>query len=105
MLNKNDLFQKMRTKSQKTSAIIGLIVISLILFLSIWQGIVYFFDMPRFILPAPYDVVIAFKQHWQLIFENGLITASEIILGLLLGAMLGVFTARRRCDPAKAPIR
>ena len=67
------------------AAMVGLIVI--------WQLIVSFTDVPRFILPSPYLVGISFVENFHLIGEHTLVTLNEILLGLAIGITLGIITA------------
>lgn len=59
----------------------------------LWQGFVWLTDVPPFLLPAPSRVALALVNRWDSIAGHALITATEILLGLLLGALLGVATA------------
>ena len=67
------------------AAMVGLVVI--------WQLIVSFTDVPRFILPSPYLVGISFVENFDLIGEHTLVTLNEILLGLAIGITLGIITA------------
>ena len=66
-------------------ALIGLIIV--------WQLVVLITDVPRFILPPPALVYTAFVENWRLIAEHGLVTFTEVMLGLMIGIFLGVATA------------
>ena len=50
-------------------------------------------DVPRFILPPPALVYTAFVENWRLIAEHGLVTFTEVMLGLMIGILLGIATA------------
>ncbi len=63
------------------------------LILAIWQALVSFADIPSFILPGPGKVINTLWSSRELIFEHSLITAWEVILGLVLGTLLGGLTA------------
>ena len=56
------------------AAMLGLIVI--------WQLIVSFTGVPRFILPSPFLVGLSFVENFELIAELALVTLSDIMLGL-----------------------
>ncbi len=58
--------------------------------LALWQGIVFLFDLPPFILPGPWAVWQSLFQRWPVIGEHALITIAEIVIGLALGLILGV---------------
>ncbi|CAN0602810.1 unnamed protein product, partial [Ectocarpus sp. 12 AP-2014] len=61
--------------------------------LLIWQGIVVLTAAPNFILPSPWRVAQAAWDNRVLIGSNALVTATEVVLGLILGTLLGVITA------------
>jgi putative hydroxymethylpyrimidine transport system permease protein len=61
--------------------------------ISLWQAVVYFFEMPPFILPSPFLVFEKLASSGPLLFEHSLITMTEIILGLLLGLSMGLIFA------------
>ena len=49
--------------------------------------------MPHFVLPAPLDVLSAFVDHAGALAGHTLVTAGEIVAGLLLGTLLGASSA------------
>lgn len=61
--------------------------------LLLWQGVVWVTGVPSFILPSPLRVAQAAMSNRALIAENALITATEVILGLFIGTVLGALTA------------
>ena len=61
--------------------------------IGVWQAIVVATDVPRFILPSPAKVAETWWTNRSLIAEHTLVTATEIVLGLLVGAVLGIATA------------
>ena len=61
--------------------------------LLLWQGVVWFTAAPNFILPSPWRVAQAAWDNRVLIGSNALVTATEVVLGLILGTLLGVMTA------------
>jgi len=61
--------------------------------LTLWQAVVWIAQTPAFILPGPGRVAQALVRDAGLIWSNTLITFTEIMLGLVLGAALGVATA------------
>ncbi|PRY88723.1 ABC transporter permease [Donghicola tyrosinivorans] len=59
----------------------------------LWQALVSATGLPRFILPAP---TLVFDTLWKsraLIAQHALVTGTEVLLGLLIGAALGFGTA------------
>ncbi|MGC1505342.1 MAG: ABC transporter permease [Sulfitobacter sp.] len=61
--------------------------------LLLWQGLVWITGVPPYILPSPLRVAQAAIANRTLIAEHALITATEVILGLVIGTTLGAFTA------------
>lgn len=66
---------------------------SAILGVAIWQAIVWIGDLPKFILPGPGLVAETLWKSRAVISENALVTLSEVLLGLFLGAILGGLSA------------
>ena len=60
---------------------------------ALWQAIVSLTGAPHFILPGPVRVAHTFWASRDLIFENALVTYAQIVIGLLLGIALGIWTA------------
>lgn len=68
-------------------------LISTLLGLALWQTVVLATDLPRFILPGPLLVAKTIWTSRAILAENALITMTEVILGLVLGAILGGVSA------------
>ncbi|WP_235866655.1 ABC transporter permease [Primorskyibacter flagellatus] len=59
----------------------------------VWQAVVTFAELPRFILPGP---MLVFSTLWtsrMLIAEHAVVTITEVLIGLGLGATLGFASA------------
>lgn len=61
--------------------------------LALWQLVVSLTGLPRFILPGPLLVAETWWSHRWIIADHTLATATEVLLGLLIGALLGMGTA------------
>jgi putative hydroxymethylpyrimidine transport system permease protein len=61
--------------------------------IGLWQVLVWITGVPHFILPAPHRVARAAVENRALILEHALVTGTEVVLGLLIGAVLGALTA------------
>ena len=59
----------------------------------LWQISVIQGDLPHYILPGPARVLEAFWHARILLAENGAITALEMVLGLICGALGGILIA------------
>ncbi|NBS12621.1 MAG: ABC transporter permease [Gammaproteobacteria bacterium] len=69
----------------------GLVITGVLLFL--WAAIVWLFELPHYILPGPDRVARVLFERPELFLHHALITATEIIAGLALGAVLGMLVA------------
>lgn len=67
--------------------------LSLIVLVGGWQLLVWASDVPSFILPDPLRVARAFIDNIELLAHHSLVTATEVVIGLILGSLLGVLTA------------
>ncbi len=61
--------------------------------LCLWQGIVWFWQIPPFILPGPLRVAEALWANRALIADHAGVTATEVLAGLVLGGALGWISA------------
>ncbi len=68
------------------------ILYTIILLLISWYILCILTDVPKYILPAPTDVLKAFKYHYKLLFNNFLITLSEILIGYTFGTLIGIIS-------------
>ncbi len=69
------------------------ILLAVLAGLGLWQALVLITDAPHFILPSPWRVAQAVYKSRAIIAENAVVTATEVLLGLLIGTVLGVATA------------
>ena len=69
-----------------TVAALGAVII-------VWQTIVSLTGLPSYILPAPMRVLNTLWNSRALIGEHALVTLLEVVIGLAIGAGLGVITA------------
>lgn len=69
------------------------ILLAVLVGLGLWQALVLITDAPHFILPSPWRVTQAAFKSRAIIAENAVVTATEVLLGLLIGTVLGVATA------------
>lgn len=65
-----------------------LILISIV-FLLLWQGIVVFYHVPNYLLPAPQEVFTVLHTQTALLFAQTLPTLAETLLGFVLGILVG----------------
>lgn len=65
----------------------------LLIFFTIWQGLIYVSEMPKFILPSPIDIAKALYVKKTYLLNDAKITGIEIILGMICGSVLGIINA------------
>jgi putative hydroxymethylpyrimidine transport system permease protein len=58
-----------------------------------WQAIVWFTEVPPYILPGPLRVATTLLAQYQLIAHHAAVTVAEVLLGIALGTLLGGLTA------------
>jgi putative hydroxymethylpyrimidine transport system permease protein len=80
-------------RSEKISFHLLRVIISASVMIGLWQAIVVIFDMPAFILPAPFDVFERLIQRQDVLLKHTWVTAQEILLGLLLDLSMGLIFA------------
>ena len=61
--------------------------------LVIWQAVIWVTGVPRFILPSPVLVAQAIWESRVLLASHAVVTMTEVLIGLALGAGLGFFSA------------
>ena len=64
-------------------------IVLLLVLLATWEGAVWLFDLPRYILPAPSRIAASFVSHFPSLLHHASVTLAEIVLGLLLGGLGG----------------
>src|SRR5690606_35933460 len=70
-------------------------IVSLAVFLALWQILLIVFNVPAYLVPGPWALV---QEAWFLTTEAGLfshipITLAEIVIGLVIGGVIGVLAA------------
>lgn len=61
--------------------------------LLLWQVVVWLFALPPYILPSPLSVARAFMLRGDVLIAEAAVTVTEMLLGLIFGAILGAATA------------
>ena len=69
-----------------------LILLSALL-ISLWQGIISLFDVPTYLLPAPFTVWQRLITQADLHFMHAQITLLEILLGVVFCFLFGLSSA------------
>lgn len=68
-------------------------LVALVGLVAIWQAIVWLTGAPRFILPPPLLVAETWVTRFPAIWPHALVTAGEIVAGLICGTLLGCSAA------------
>jgi NitT/TauT family transport system permease protein len=55
-----------------------------------WQGLVYFFTIPDYLLPGPFAVIKTVFSEWSLIYPHVLITLYETGAGFILALIIAI---------------
>jgi NitT/TauT family transport system permease protein len=64
-------------------------LVATVVVLAVWQAIVRVRDVSPFIVPAPTEVLAAFTEKPQVLFENLWTTVQEAVLGLVAAFLVG----------------
>src|SRR5579872_1245426 len=59
----------------------------------VWELIVRVFEVPRFLLPVPSDVLIEVATDWKFLAENAAYTLEETLAGFFGAVLVGVVLA------------
>lgn len=68
-------------------------IIMLMGLMLLWQALVIFFELPPYILPSPWRVLVTLYTHIDLIAHEAIPTVIETLLGLALGTVLACLAA------------
>ncbi len=69
------------------------VIAAFLVLVIVWQAIVTLTGQPHYILPSPLRVATALWTNRVLIAEHALVTLVEVVIGLTIGALLGMATA------------
>ena len=76
--------------ARKVARNVGVPVLSIVLLLALWQGIVVYFHVAPYIAPRPRQAVLAVTQNWSTLWPLVLGTIRETVYGFVVGAALGI---------------
>ena len=65
-------------------------VVSLIL---LWQLLIWFYHLPPYILPSPWEVLLVWRHGWPILLQQSIPTLWETIASFILAAIVGSVTA------------
>lgn len=58
-----------------------------------WTGAVHLFDVKEYLLPTPLTILDRVVTDWDLLWQHGLVTLKETVLGFVLGSLVGFVLA------------
>lgn len=64
-------------------------IAALVLVVAAWASIVWFYEIPRYVMPTPLDVANHISDDWQTLVRGFGVTFVEFLLGFSLGAGTG----------------
>ena len=67
--------------------------LGLAILLSIWQALIWALAVPIYLVPAPTDVVVAFRNDFGLLASSSVTTIIEAFLGFLIGNLIALLVA------------
>jgi NitT/TauT family transport system permease protein len=80
-----------RSAHRRRNIALGLApVVGVIVFLGLWQLLVWAFSIEKFKLPAPWDIVVHLADDPGFYLRNARITGWEALLGFLIALVIGV---------------
>lgn len=65
-------------------------VIAILVFLALWEALVWVNGWPNYKMASPSDLVPAYQRYWELFLTMGWQTLWRTVLGLLLAVVVGV---------------
>ncbi len=65
----------------------------ILIFLVIWEALVYLIKPSPWLLPAPSQIGVALVENWAVILDNALVTAYEALLGFIIAIIFSVVLA------------
>lgn len=64
-------------------------IVTFILLVMIWEMTIAFMKIPSYLIPSPSDILLEFKNDWEILFMHSKVTLIETIFGL----SISIFTA------------
>src|SRR5690554_6574579 len=65
-------------------------LLSLLLFLGLWEAACVLFSIPPYLLPSPWTISVSIAENWWLLIQHGAVTLLESALGLVLSIVLSI---------------
>lgn len=68
-------------------------LISLLSLIILWQGLVWLYQFPPYILPSPWQVLLVWWQGWPILLQQSIPTLWETLASFILAALVGSMMA------------
>jgi NitT/TauT family transport system permease protein len=84
-------------------------ILTIILLLALWQGLIAAFALPPYLVPTPYAVLTAVLEHWDVLAGQTALTVGAAMLGLFISTVFAsafalLFTVSRHASQTAMPI-
>lgn len=56
-------------------------------FILFWQVIIIIFNIPKYLLPSPIDVMNSYSENYELLIKHTLVTSLEMVIGLVVALL------------------
>jgi NitT/TauT family transport system permease protein len=66
------------------------VILTLIGMVVVWQLLYLVFNIPKFIIPSPWDIAVRFSHETGMLFRHSLVTLQEVLLGFLMSVAIGI---------------
>ncbi|MCD7100640.1 ABC transporter permease [Pseudoclavibacter sp. 13-3] len=61
--------------------------VAILVVVAVWWAVTAWFGVPKYLIPAPQDVIVALGRYWGTLWSATVVTGSETLLGLLAGVI------------------
>ncbi|WP_407932953.1 ABC transporter permease [Jannaschia ovalis] len=76
--------------SRLTSRAVVAPVVAILVFLAVWEALVWVNDWPNYVMASPSDLPPAYSRYWELFIVMGWQTLWRTVVGLVLAMIVGV---------------
>ena len=66
-------------------------LITLLILILVWELTINMLKIPSYLIPSPSDILIEFKEDWQVLLMHSKVTLIETLLGLMISVLLALF--------------
>ncbi len=66
-------------------------LVTLLILILVWELTINMLKIPSYLIPSPSDILIEFKEDWQVLLMHSKVTLIETLLGLGISVLLALF--------------